>query len=55
MVDHNVVRFDVSVHDAFTVAKVQCFEQFEDIVSHIVINESRIERPEVGVVHIFEY
>ena len=55
MIDHNVMRLDVAVHDAFAVAEVQCFEQLVDVVAHVVILEFGVERSEVDVVHVFEY
>ena len=42
VVNHDVVRLDISVHDALAVAEVQCLEQLEDI-------EADIEVVELGV------
>ena len=69
MVNHYVVRLDVSVHDAFTMAEVQCLsfhehissrysaqrylEQFVYVVSNIIVNEFGVEASEVGIVDIF--
>ena len=39
MVDHNVMRLDVSVHDAFAVAVVQGLEKLVYVISHVVILE----------------
>lgn len=55
MVDHNVMRFYVSMHDTLAVAVVQALEQLIDIVSNIDIVELGVEASEVGVVNIFEY
>lgn len=54
MIDHNVMRLHVSVHNALAVAEVQGFEQFEDVESHIEVVELGVEAPEVGVVDILE-
>ena len=54
MIDHNVMRFDVSVHDAFAVAKVQGLEELKDIEADIQVVELGIETPEVCVVDILE-
>lgn len=55
MVDHNVMRFDVSMHDTLTVAEIQRLEQFKDVVSHVVVDESRVECSKICVVHVLEY
>lgn len=54
MVDHNVVRLDVSVHDAFTVAVVKRLQQLKDVVTNIDVVEFRVQAPEIGIVDIFE-
>jgi hypothetical protein len=54
MVNHDIVRLDISVHDAFTVAEVQRLEEFENIVSHIIVHKPRIQRPKISVIHVFE-
>lgn len=54
MVDHNVMRFDVSVHNSFAVTKVQRLEQFKDIETNVEIVELGIETPEIGVVDVLE-
>jgi len=54
MVDHNVMRFHIAVHNAFTVTVIQRLEEFEDVVSDIDVVELRIETPEIRVVDIFE-
>ena len=48
------MRLHVAVHDAFAVAKVQRFEEFMDIVSHIQIIELGVQASEIGVVYVFE-
>ena len=42
------------MHDALAMTEIQCFQQFMNVEADIIINESRIERPEVGVVYILE-
>lgn len=54
MVDHNVVRLDITVHDAFAVTVVQSLQQLEDVVPYVVVLELGVETPEVGVVDILE-
>jgi len=48
------MRLDVAVHDAFTVAVVQCLEQLVYVVPHVIVLELWVQTPEVGVVNIFE-
>lgn len=54
MVDHNVVRFDVAVHDALAVAEVKGRQKLEDVVSNIEVGELGVEGAEVGVVDVFK-
>lgn len=54
MIDHNVMRLHISVHDALAVTEVERFEEFVDVEPHVQVVELGIERPEVGVVDIFE-
>lgn len=54
MIDHNVMRFDVSVHDALAVAEIESFEKLEDVVAYINVVELGVEAPEVRVVHVLE-
>ena len=54
MIDHNVMRLDITVHDAFAVTVVQSLQQLEDVVPYVVVLELGVETPEVGVVDILE-
>lgn len=54
MVDHNVVRLDITVHDAFAVAVVEGLEQFKNVVSHVIVLELGVQTPKVGIVDIFK-
>ena len=54
MVDHDVVRLDVAVHDALAVAEVEGLEELEDVVSDIDVVEFGIQAAEVGVVDVLE-
>jgi hypothetical protein len=54
MVDHNVMRLHIAMHDAFAVTVVERLEEFEDVVSHVEVVKLGIEGPEIGVVDIFE-
>lgn len=37
MIDHNVMRLDIPVHDAFAVTEVKGFEKLIDVISHVVV------------------
>lgn len=54
MIDHNVMRLYVPVHDSLAVAVVQAFEQLVDIVSDINVVELGVQAPEIGIVDVFE-
>lgn len=54
MVDHNVVRLDVAVHNALAVAEVKSLEQLVDVEADVEVVELGIQTPEVGVVDVFE-
>lgn len=54
MIDHDVMWLHVPMHDSFAMAEVQSFEQLVNVVADIIINESRVQSPEVGIVDIFE-
>lgn len=49
VIDHNVVWFHVSVHDAFAVAVVQGLQNFVDVKSNIHISKALVQRPEVNI------
>lgn len=55
VINHDVVRLDITMHDAFAVAEVQRFQQFVNIIPDIVVDKTRIKCPKVGVVHILEH
>lgn len=54
MVDHNVVRLHIAVHDALAVAEIQSLQEFENVVSNIEVIEFGVEAAKVGVVDVFE-
>lgn len=54
MIDHNVMRLYVSVHDSLAMAEVKSLKQLVDIVAHIDVVELGVEASEIGVVDILE-
>jgi hypothetical protein len=49
VVDHDVMRLDVSMHDSLGVAEIKCFEEFKDVVTNVKVCEFGIEGFELGV------
>jgi hypothetical protein len=54
MIDHNVMRLHISVHDALAVTVVERLEEFVDVVSHVQVIELGVESPEIRVVDILK-
>jgi hypothetical protein len=54
MIDHNVMRLHVAVHDSLAVAVVESLEKLKDVVSDIDVVELRVEASEVGIIDVFE-
>ena len=52
VVDHNVVRLDVTVHDTLGVAVVESLEHFINIETDVVISERLVKRSEVKVASV---
>jgi hypothetical protein len=54
MIDHNVMRFHVSVHDAFAVAEIQRLEKLEYVETDVEVVEFGVEASEIDVVDVLE-
>lgn len=70
MINHNVMWFDISVHDPLAMTEVECLrilaihhgykpqvpylQQLVDVVSDIVVDEFGVEGAEIGIVDILE-
>lgn len=54
MIDHNVMRLHISMHDSLAVAKVESLEQLKDIVADIDVVELGVQASEIGVVDVLE-
>lgn len=69
MVNHDIVRLNISVHDAFAVAEVEGLassasrrtqslvthlQQLENVVAHVVILKLGVKASKVGIVDVFE-
>ncbi len=54
MIDHNVMRLHIAVHNALAVAEIEGFEELIDIVPDIDVVEFGVQAPEVCVVDVLE-
>ena len=39
MINHDIVRLDIPVHDSVGVTIIQCLEQFENVVADVIVRE----------------
>lgn len=54
MIDHNVMRLDITVHDSLAVAEIEGLEELEDVESDINIVELGVQASEIGVVDMLK-
>lgn len=54
MIDHNVMRLHIAVHDALAVTEVEGLEELEDVVADVEVVEPGVQGAELGVVDVFE-
>ena len=54
MIDHNVMRLDITVHDSLAVAEIEGLQELEDVKSNINIVELGVQASEIGVVDELE-
>ena len=54
MIDHNVMRLHIAVHNALAVTEIEGLEELVDVVPNVDIVEFGVEAPEVGIVDILE-
>ena len=43
VIDHDIVRLHVSVHDSHAMAIIQCFEEFVEVIPDIVVRQCLIQ------------
>ena len=53
MVDHNVVRLDISMHNTFRVAEVKGLEDLEHIVADVEIGKRLVENSKINIAGIY--
>ena len=54
MVNHDIVRLHIPMHNAFRVAEVERFQHFEHVVADVEISECFVEGAEVLVTCVDE-
>ena len=54
MIDHNVMRLDITVHDSLAVAEIEGLEELEDVESDINIVELGVQASEISVVDMLK-
>lgn len=54
MVNHDIVRLHIAVHDAHRVAVVQGLQQLVQIETNVKIGQSLVQLLEVRVVHVLK-
>lgn len=52
MIDHDVVRLNIAMHDALRVAKVKSFKNLKHIVPNVKVIEALIELAEVSITRV---
>jgi hypothetical protein len=55
VVNHDVVRLDVAVHDPAAVAEIKGLEKLKDVVLDVMELERGVQYLEVDVVDVLEY
>ena len=54
VINHHIVRFDISMHDSLRMTVVECLQQLVQIKANVKVRESLIQRLELCVVDILE-
>ena len=54
MVNHDVVRLDITVHDALRVAEIKRFQDFVHIEANVEVVETLVQLAEIRVTRIDE-
>lgn len=49
MVNHDVMWFDVSMHDSLGMTEIKCFEELEHVETNVKVRELGIQCLELGV------
>ena len=54
MIDHNVMRLHIAVHNALAVTEIEGLKELEDVVADVKVVEPGVQSAELGVVDVFE-
>ena len=54
MVDHDVVRFYITVHDALRVAKVKSLQDLKHVEANVKVVEALVQLAEIGIASIYK-
>jgi hypothetical protein len=54
MIDHNVMRLDISVHNTLAVAEVKSLEELKDVEPDIDVIKLGVEASKIGIVDVLE-
>mmetsp|Transcript_30918 Transcript_30918/g.52835 ORF Transcript_30918/g.52835 Transcript_30918/m.52835 type:complete len:331 (+) Transcript_30918:505-1497(+) len=54
VIDHDIVRLHVPVHDSIGMTVIERLEQFEDVIPNIVVREGGVQYLEIGIVDMLE-
>jgi hypothetical protein len=54
VINHDIMGFDVTVHDSIRMAIVQSLQKLKDVIPNVEIGQSWIQNLEVGVVDMFK-
>lgn len=54
VINHNIMRLDIPMHDPLAMTKVQCLEQLIDVIPDVVVLEFGVQRAEIGVINVLE-
>lgn len=54
MINHHVVRSDITVHDTLAMGEVQSSQKLVGVISNVHVIETRIQRSEICIVYVFE-
>lgn len=54
MINHDIVGLHISMHNSLAVAEIQSLQKLVDIETNIIVGETRVKRPEIGIVNVFK-
>lgn len=52
MVNHDVMRLHIPMHDTFRVAVIECLQDFEHVITNIEVIEALVKFAEVGIARV---